>query len=171
MKGRAVGAVRAARADDAVAIARIYNEGIEDRLATFETNARAAADVLAWLDEGVPVVVVEDKAGRVAAWASAPPYRPRRPYEGVREVSIYVARGARGAGFGRAALEELIGECERRRWWKLVSRVFPENEASLALCRAVGFREVGVYRRHARLDGAWRDVVIVERLLGEAAAS
>ena len=62
----------------------------------------------------------------------------------------------------------LIDECERRGLWKLVSRVFPENEASLALCRSLGFRDVGVYRRHAKLDGEWRDVVIVERLLGDA---
>ena len=64
------------------------------------------------------------------------------------------------------AVQGLIDECERRGLWKLVSRVFPENEASLALCRSLGFREVGVYRRHAKLDGEWRDVVIVERLLG-----
>ena len=72
---------------------------------------------------------------------------------------------ARGRGFGRAAVQGLIDECERRGLWKLVSRVFPENEASLALCRSLGFREVGVYPRHSELDGEWRDVVIVERLL------
>jgi phosphinothricin acetyltransferase len=65
------------------------------------------------------------------------------------------------------ALEALIGECERRGLWKLVSRIYPENTASRALCRAAGFRAEGVYRRHARLDGVWRDYVIVERLLGE----
>ena len=71
------------------------------------------------------------------------------------------------AALGRATLEALIDECGRRGLWKLVSRVFPENEASLALCRSLGFREVGVYRRHAQLDGEWRDVVIVERLLDD----
>jgi L-amino acid N-acyltransferase YncA len=159
---------RAARPDDAEAIARIYNEGsIEDRLATFETEARSAEDVGAWLDSGV-LVVVEDDAGAIAGWASASEYRPREAYAGVREFSIYVARPARGQGFGRAALQALIDDCEARGFWKLVSRVFPENEASLALCRSLGFREVGVYRRHGKLDGEWRDVVIVERLLGEA---
>ena len=66
-------------------------------------------------------------------------------------------------------MEALVDEAERCGLWKLVSRIFPENEASLALCRALGFREVGLYRRHGRLDGEWRDVVIVERLLGPAA--
>jgi len=66
-------------------------------------------------------------------------------------------------------LAALLEECERRGFWKLVSRIFPENAASRALCARLGFREVGVYRRHGRLDGVWRDSVIVERLLGEAA--
>jgi L-amino acid N-acyltransferase YncA len=161
---------RPAGPDDAEPIARIYNEGIEDRLATFETEPRSAADVAAWLDGETPVVVVEDDAGAVVAWASAPEYRSRRAYSGVREFSIYVARSARGRGLGRMTLQALIDECEARGFWKLVSRVFPENEASLALCRSLGFREVGVYRRHAKLDGEWRDVVIVERLLGDAAS-
>jgi phosphinothricin acetyltransferase len=157
---------RAARREDAVAIARIYNEGIEDRLATFETSPRAEGDIAEWLEAGVPLVVAEDEHG-VVAWAAAHPYRPaREAYRGIGEFSVYVARDRRGLGAGRAALSALIEDAESRGYWKLLSRVFPENEASLALARSLGFREVGVYRRHGRLDGAWRDVVIVERLLG-----
>ncbi len=160
---------RPATPDDAEAIAGIYNEGIEDRIGTFETEHRSAGDVQGWIEAGYPLVVSEDEAGRIVAWASAPPYRVHRPaYSGVAEFSIYVARAARGQGAGRVTLAALIAEAEGRGYWKLVSRVFPENEASLAVCRSLGFREVGVYRRHARLDGMWRDVVIVERLLGEA---
>jgi L-amino acid N-acyltransferase YncA len=159
---------RPASADDARAIARIYNEGIEDRVGTFETGLRSAEDVLGWLEAGYPVVVGED-GGEVVAWASAPPYRRDRPaYAGVADFSIYVARTARGRGAGRATLQALVDACESAGYWKLVSRIFPENEASLALCRSLGFREVGVYRRHGKLDGEWRDCVIVERLLGEA---
>jgi L-amino acid N-acyltransferase YncA len=159
---------RAPRLDDAEAIARIYNEGIAGRLATFETDERTAADVERWLDAGFPLVVVEDEDGGVVAWASAPPYRAHRDaYAGVGDFSVYVAGEARGRGAGRAALEALAAEARARGFWKLVGRIFPENEASLALCRKLGFREVGVYERHARLDGAWRDVVIVELLLDD----
>jgi L-amino acid N-acyltransferase YncA len=162
------GRIRLAGLQDAGPIAQIYNEGIDDRLATFETEPRLPSDVEGWIEDGFPLVVVEDADGVVVAWASASPYRARSCYEGIGEFSVYVARDRRRIGFGRAAVEALIEECEQRGFWKLVSRVFPENAASLALCRSAGFREVGVYRRHAQLDGVWRDCVIVERLLGEA---
>jgi L-amino acid N-acyltransferase YncA len=81
------------------------------------------------------------------------------------DFSVYVAREARGRGAGRTAMEALASEARAQGFWKLVGRIFPENEASLTLCRKLGFREVGVYRRHARLGGAWRDVVVVELLL------
>jgi L-amino acid N-acyltransferase YncA len=162
--------VRPAGPGDADAIARIYNEGIEDRVGTFETEPRTAEEVGDWIEAGYPIVVSEDEAGEIVAWASAPPYRPHRPaYSGVAEFSIYVARESRGQGAGRTTLAALIAEAEGRGYWKLVSRIFPENEASLTLCRSLDFREVGVYRRHARLDGVWRDAVIVERLIGDAA--
>src|SRR6266516_2781614 len=155
---------------DAEAIARIYNEGIEDRVGTFEVEPRSADEVRDWIEAAYPIVVSEDEAGQIVAWASAPPYRPHRPaYSGVAEFSIYVARSARGQGAGRVTLAALISEAEGRGYGKLVSRIFPENEGAIALCRSLGFREVGTYRRHAKLDGMWRDVVIVERLLGEAA--
>lgn len=162
--------VRAARREDAAAIAAIYNQGIEDRQATFETEPRSAERIAMWLDEkaGRYPVVVAERGGRVIAWAAAASYRPRSCYDGVAEFSVYTAREARGTGAGRAALQGLIDACETAGFWKLVSRVFPENAASRALCRRLGFREVGRYQRHGRLDGAWRDTVIVERLLGEA---
>ena len=114
-------------------------------MATFETEPRGQGDVERGLrerGERYPTVVVE-RDGAVLAWASASVYRPRECYAGIGEFSVYVAREARGEGLGRAALEALIAESERRGLWKLVSRIFPENAASLALCRAVGFREVG----------------------------
>jgi L-amino acid N-acyltransferase YncA len=164
---------RIATVEDADAIARIYNEGIADRIATFETEARTPAQMASALtDKGdrYPTVVVE-RAGAVVAWAGAGAYRSRPAYAGVAEHSVYVARAARGTGAGRAALEGLCRAYAERGFWKIVSRIFPENTASLQLHERCGFRVVGVYRRHGRLEGVWRDCVIVERLLGEAATS
>ncbi len=159
---------RRASEADAASIAGIYNEGIEDRIATFETRPRASAEVISWFDSVHPIVVAEVE-GEVVGFASTSAYRPREVYAGVAEFSVYVARGHRGRGIGRELMVALIREAEAAGLWKLVSRVFVENAPSRALLGDVGFREVGVYRRHARLDGAWRDVVIVERLLGPAA--
>jgi len=153
---------------DAEAIARIYNEGIEERVATFETEPRTAAQMRARLAERgdrFPTVVIT-REGRVIAWAAAGPYRSRPAYAGVAEHSVYVARDARGSGAGRAALEALCRAYAARGFWKLVSRIFPENVASLALHERAGFRVVGVYQRHGLLEGEWRDCVIVEKLLG-----
>ena len=155
---------RSATPDDAAAIAAIYNQGIEDRVATFETRLRTPQDIQAWFDGVHPVVVVED-GDRVVAWASTSTYRPRECYAGIAEFSVYVAREARGQGAGRVAMLALLQAAERAGFWKLVSRVFPENRASLGLLRSLGFREVGVYEKHGQLDGVWKDVVIVERLI------
>jgi L-amino acid N-acyltransferase YncA len=165
------GATRPATPADAPAIARIYNQGIEERIATFETEPRSDEQIRSMLAERgdrYPTVVVE-RAGRVVAWAGTSSYRSRPCYAGVAEYSVYVDRAARRTGAGRAALVALVRAAEERGFWKLVSRIFPENRASLALCRAIGFRVVGTYYRHAKLDGQWRDCVIVEKLLGDAA--
>jgi L-amino acid N-acyltransferase YncA len=171
MSVQASAVARPARRQDAAAIARIYNQGIEDRIATFETEARTSADIERLLDERLgryPFIVVE-RDGQVVAWASGGPYRARPCYDLIAEHSVYVDRAHRGSGVGRLALEALCVEAERLGFLKLVSRIFPENVASLALHRNIGFREVGTYRRHGKLDGEWRDCVIVEKLLGEAA--
>ena len=160
-------ATRAATRDDAATIACIYSEGIEDRLATFETQPRTALDVRAWFDGRHPIVVV-GAGGAIIGFAATFTYRPRPCYDGVAELSVCVARSERGRGAGRAATEALLAAAAKAGLWKLVSRVFPENEASLCLLRGLGFREVGVYECHGRLDGRWRDVVIVEKLLPAA---
>ncbi|MEJ7763433.1 MAG: N-acetyltransferase family protein [Thermomicrobiales bacterium] len=257
---------RAATVGDAAAIAAIYTQGIEDRVATFETRPRTADDILGWFGGPYPVVVVErvgpaqsgrdghDEAGpaavdpgnageagtpasqdgaagsapvgpgkpgqtgrppdipgdggdagddgvdapeppsardappspadgdarrqsvhvaasgspgEVVAFAATSEYRPRACYAGIAEFSVYVERGSRGHGAGRLAMAALVEAATAAGFHKLVSRVFVENGASRALLRSAGFREVGTYERHARLDGAWRDVVIVERLLSD----
>ena len=155
---------RLATPGDAAAIAAIYNEGIEDRVATFETRPRAAADIQSWFDGRHPVIVVE-QGGAVVAFASTSTYRRCDCYAGIAEYSVYVARAARGHGLGRAAMQALLAAAEAAGFWKLVSRIFTENAASRALMLSLGFREVGIYEKHGQLDGVWHDVVIVERLI------
>ena len=157
---------RPASPDDAERIAQIYNEGIEDRVGTFETRPRTVQDVVAWFDGTHPIVAVEHD-GTVIAFASTSSYRSRDCYAGIAEFSVYVAREARGHGAGRIAMGALIDAVGPAGIWKLVSRIFIENTASRKLMASVGFREVGIYEKHARLDGQWRDVVIVELLIPE----
>ena len=159
--------IRPATVADAPAIAAIYNEGILDRTATFETELRDAAERARWLAEREPrfVVLVAERAGAVVGWAGLTPYSSRPCYRGVADFSIYVARAVRGQGVGRALLSALIAAAEREGFWKLTSRLFPFNTASRALHARLGFREVGVNEKHARLDGRWLDTITIERLI------
>jgi phosphinothricin acetyltransferase len=159
--------VRAARREDAAAIAAIYNEGIAGRMATFETRERTPEDVAAWFDEPRFPRLVAERDGEVVGWARASEYRARECYAGIAEVSVYVAARARGMRVGDALMAAFLPACAAAGFWKVLSRAFPENAASRAMCARHGFREVGVYERHAQLDGVWRDVVIVERWIGE----
>jgi L-amino acid N-acyltransferase YncA len=160
--------VRPAAPADAAAIAAIYNEGIADRVATFETRPRTAGEAAAWLDDGLPLLVATD-GGRLVGFARVAPYSDRCVYTGVGEHGVYVARAARGRGVGVQLLAALCDAAADAGLYKLTSRVFADNQASRAVHRAAGFEEVGVQRRHGRLDGEWKDCVLVERLLGEAA--
>lgn len=160
--------IRSAAPEDAPAITEIYNQGIAERRATFETEPRRIEAVQVRLtDQQRFPMLVADENGTVVGWAGLSSYRPRACYAGIAEFSIYLDRNARGRGIGRRLLESLIEAARERGFWKLVSRIFPFNTASRSLCRSCGFREVGVYEKHARLDGQWMDVVIVERLIPE----
>ena len=161
--------IRTAIPADVPAITRIYNEGIRDRLATLETEERTPEERLAWLetrDERHPVLVVE-RQGAVAGWGSLNVFNPRPAYAHVADFSIYVGREARGAGIGQALMAALITRARDLGYHKLVLAAFPQNEAGMRLYTRFGFRQVGVYREQGLLDGAWVDVVIMERLLDE----
>jgi L-amino acid N-acyltransferase YncA len=161
--------VRPAVPGDAAAVAAIYNRGIAERQATFETRPRSTKDVGAWLDEGRPFLVATDQDNAILGFARLSPYSVRKAYAGIGEHGIYVDPNARGRGVGRRLLDELALAAEQAGYHKLTSRVFTSNHASLALHRATGFTEVGIQRRHGRLDGEWKDTMLVERLLGDAA--
>jgi phosphinothricin acetyltransferase len=149
----------ARHADDVI---RIYQLGIDGRLATFETEAPTWAEFDASRLSGHRFVALDDD-DVVLGWIAVTPVSSRRVYAGVVEHSVYVDPRARGRGVGRALLETIIASTEAAGIWTIQSGVFPENVASLALHRRLGFREVGVRQRVAQLDGRWRDVVLLER--------
>jgi L-amino acid N-acyltransferase YncA len=158
--------VRDATPADAPAIAAIYNEGIEERTSTFETTLRTPSDIRDWLAAGerLPVLVAAED-GVVRGWARIARYSERPAYAGVGEVSVYVERTSRGRGLGRRLLESLGVRAAEFDYWKLTGKLFADNTASAALVRRCGWREVGRHLRHGRLDGIWRDIIVVERLL------
>jgi L-amino acid N-acyltransferase YncA len=153
--------IRDLRPADWPEVARIYADGVATRNATFETELPSweAWDAAHLTDHRF--VAVAD--GVVVGWITAAPVSSRCCYAGVAEISAYVAEEARGQGVGSVLLERLIESTEGAGIWTLETGVFPENEASLALLRRFGFREVGVRERIGQLDGVWRDVVLLER--------
>lgn len=158
--------IRPAVAGDAAALARIHDAIVDERVATFDTSHVPVAEAVEWLAH--PPLLLAELDGAVVGYVRALSYSGRECYRGVSQFSIYVEATARGQGVGDALLRQFLRECTELGTWKLLSRVFPENGASLALLAKHGFRQVGTYRNHAQLDGVWRDVVIVERLLGDA---
>ena len=154
-------AIRDLRPGDWLEVSRIYAEGIATRNATFETEVPSWDDWDAAHLAGHRLVAVAE--GEVVGWIALVAVSKRPCYRGVAEVSAYVAEGARGQGAGTMLLERLISDSEAGGIWTLETGVFPENETSLRLLKRFGFREVGVRERLAQLDGAWRDVVLLER--------
>ena len=160
--------VRPVAAADAEAIATIYNEGIEDRVATFETRLRTVDEIADCLAAPLPfLVAVEDGVVLGFARVSAV-LRPLRLRRRRRARRIRRACGAR-RGLGVMLLARAVRGRRGAGLYKLTSRIFTDNEASRAVHVAAGFEEVGIQRRHGRLDGEWKDCVLVERLLGDAA--
>jgi len=159
--------IRPACRHDAAQIAEIYSQGIAQRQATFETAPRTAADIDAWIERSscYPLIVAVDEANVVLGWAGLSSYRERECYARIAEFSVYLAHSVRRLGLGQQLLTALIEFAAECGFSKLLSRVFTFNHASRRLCQRCGFREVGVYQRHAQLDGRWLDVVIVERLI------
>lgn len=162
-------AVRPAERADAEPMAAIFAEGIEDRLATLQTNPPAAGEIAELVDSAAPVLVA-DRSGAVVGWAKISPYDPVHDYYAtVGEATVYVARQSRGTGVGGELIEALAEAARAAGFHKLVGKIFTTNAASIALFERHGWERVGVHRRHGRLDGRWKDVLVVERLLGDTA--
>jgi L-amino acid N-acyltransferase YncA len=152
--------VRGLRPDDWPAVRAIYEEGIRGGDATFETETPSWER---WDAAHPELRIVAEREGSVVGWAALSPASARHCYRGVGEVSVYVAEEARGAGLGRTLLAELVERSEQAGYWTLTAGVFPENEASIRLHEACGFRAVGIRDRLGELRGHWRDVILLER--------
>ncbi len=161
-------AIRDATSEDAVAVAHIYNQGIEDRSATLETQQRTSEERAEWLatrGSRHPVLVAVDNAGAVVGWGSLNSFNPRPVYDHVADFSVYVAREQRGRGIGDALLSALEVRAWALGYHKLVLAAFPTNAPGMRLYERHGFRTVGTYREQGMLDGRWVDVILMEKLL------
>ena len=160
--------MRPATHDDAAAICRIYNQGIEDRVATLETELRTPEERREWLagrSARHPVVVAEAAAGEIAGWGSLNVFNAREAYRFVADISVYVERGWRGKGAGRAVLGRLVELGREHGYHKLVLSAFPFNTGGMRLYETMGFRTVGIYREQGLLDERWVDTIVMEKLL------
>jgi L-amino acid N-acyltransferase YncA len=156
--------IRPAEPADAERVAEIFNQGVEDRVATFETRLADADDAARWIE--ADVVVLGERNGAILGWAKASPYGDRHHYyDGVREATLYVEREARRTGVGRRLLDALADAAAADGAHKLVGKIFTSNEPSIEMVGGLGWREVGVHERHGTLDGEWKDVLVVEKLL------
>jgi phosphinothricin acetyltransferase len=153
--------VRELREEDWPAVREIFEQGIATKNATFETEAPSWGAWNRTQLDGHRYVAVEQ--GRVVGWVAAHPVSLRPCYRGVVEHSVYVDDRFQGRGIGRVLLERLVESTEADGIWTIQTGVFPENEASLKLHERCGFRVVGTQERLGKLDGVWRDVVVIER--------
>jgi L-amino acid N-acyltransferase YncA/DNA-binding MarR family transcriptional regulator len=160
--------IRDATREDAASIAHIYNQGIEDRSATLETQLRTPEERAEWLatrSSRHPVLVALDNAERVVGWASLNPFNPRPVYDHVADISLYVAREERGRGIGDALMSALEVRARKLGYHKMVLAAFPTNAPGMRLYERHDFRTVGIYHEQGMLDGRWVDVIAMEKLL------
>ena len=146
---------------DLAVVRDVYAEGVATRNATFETEVPTAKALVAkWLADHRWVAELD---GRVVGWTAISPVSSRPCYAGVGETSVYVAATARGRGVGKALLWRQVNEADEGGLWTLQTAIFPENRASIALHHSAGYETLAVRSRIARLDGVWRDTVLLER--------
>ncbi|WP_372632923.1 arsinothricin resistance N-acetyltransferase ArsN1 family A [Cohnella sp.] len=159
--------IRNAASSDLLRILDIYNQGIEDRIATLETETKDHSFMNAWFEkhQGRFQVLVAEKNGVVVGWASINPYSTRCAYDGVGDLSVYIHRDYRGQGIGGRLLNELEQIGKENKFYKFVLFTFPFNLLGQGLYRKAGYREVGVFQNQGILDGKFIDVMAMEKLL------
>ena len=159
---------RLATLEDIHAIKTIYNQGIEDRIATLETQQRSTEEMKHWFrskSERHKVIVVTAENNNIVGWASLNVFNPRECYKGVADFSVYVERTMRGKGLGKILLNRLIDIARAYDFHKLVLSTFGFNELAQGLYKSIGFRKVGTYEKQGNLDGKWIDITIMEKLI------
>lgn len=153
--------IRTLTANDWEFVSSIYLDGIGTGQATFEAQSPTWAE---WDSNHLPAPrLVANSEDQIVGWAALSPVSLRAVYAGVAEISVYVANDWRGKGVGRALLETLVVESEKNAIWTLQASIFPENIRSLALHKSCGFREVGRRERIGKMNGVWRDTILLER--------
>ncbi len=159
--------IRKATEKDLPQILTIYNQGIEDRIATLEMDTKDDVYIDEWFaqKQGRYFVLVAEKEEHILGWASVNPYSQRCAYNGVGELSVYIHREHRGQGIGELLLQELEKEAEKNGFYKLVLFTFPFNRLGQGLYRKLGYREVGVFQNQGILEGKFVDVMAMEKLL------
>ena len=161
--------IRPARVDDAKEIARIYNQGVQDRAATFENAYVTPEERYLWLaarPDKYPVLVAEVKH-TLMGWASLTPYSPRQCYAGIAELSIYIERSLRGHGVALELMKAMQNAAVEKGFHKLIGRIIADNQPARKLCQATGWREVGIHDKHGKLGTEWHDLALVEYLIPE----
>ncbi len=156
--------LREAQPEDASEIARVFNQGVQDQLATFENTFARPEDRYLWIvarPAKYPVIVAQLKHTLIG-WASLGPYSPKPCFSGIAELSIYIDRNYRSHGVGQLLMKALQDAARDRGFYKLIGRIMADNEGSRKLCQAAGWREVGTHHKHATLGNQWHDLVLVE---------
>jgi L-amino acid N-acyltransferase YncA len=161
--------IRPARVEDAKEIARIYNQGVQDRAATFDDAYVTPEERYLWLvarPDRYPVLIGEVKH-TMMGWASLAPYSPRHCYDGIAELSIYIERSLRGHGVAQQLMKAMQDAAREKGFYKLIGRVIADNQPARKLCQLMGWREVGTHERHGKLGSEWHDLALVELLIPE----
>ncbi|HEV2232080.1 MAG TPA: arsinothricin resistance N-acetyltransferase ArsN1 family A [Terriglobia bacterium] len=161
--------IRPARVEDAKEIARIYNQGVQDRAATFENSYVTPEERYLWIvsrPDQYPVLVAEVKH-TMMGWASLTPYSPRACYKGIAELSIYIERSLRGHGVAQDLMKAMQDAASERGFYKLMGRLVADNEPARKLCQLMGWKEVGVHEKHGKLGNEWHDLLLVEHIIPE----
>jgi L-amino acid N-acyltransferase YncA len=159
--------IREALTKDIVSIQSIYNEGIEDRIATLETETKDLSYMQEWFNnhKGRFKVLVAEQESNIIGWSSLNTYNNRCAYAGVADLSVYVARGYRGKGIGKLLLTAIEDSAKENDFHKIVLFTFPFNQLGQSLYHNKGYREVGIFKNQGILDGEYVDVMAMEKLI------